>query len=301
MGMVGRTINSSAYRFSINGQEKSPEIAINTTTALYWEYDARTVRRWNLDPKPSVKISLYSAFGNNPIWYTDPFGDTIVLHSSKGKYINTLYDKGPLQVFVVNSKYDKFFEPLKGVDLSKLNRTFLKKFKHVFLTAGITYDINSIRRFYNNWSKKFEVKHVGMTPIYGKKVTLYDSKGKRVPLRPLYAEAVLRLSVTNNNISVPTTKPESENNLLTNNASKDLKIHFHTDNGSGRIELEGGGVYASANFHSEVGPSGIAVNGQEGDYDNVSYRKDEARDILVDQNRIYLYNHDKQQTIPIDR
>lgn len=75
MGMPGRVYtNGSDYRYSINGQEKTPEIAPNTTTAEYWQYDARIVRRWNLDPKPIVGISDYSTFGNNPIVNVDPNG-----------------------------------------------------------------------------------------------------------------------------------------------------------------------------------------------------------------------------------
>src|SRR5690606_26059713 len=43
--------------------------------ALFWEYDTRLGRRWNLDPKPQISISDYAAFGNNPIWYNDVLGD----------------------------------------------------------------------------------------------------------------------------------------------------------------------------------------------------------------------------------
>jgi hypothetical protein len=301
--MPGRKFqqSTSSYRYSINGQEKESELNENITTALYWEYDSRIVRRWNIDPKPSIGISVYSSFANNPILLSDPFGDTTEIRSSKGTYINTLNDKGTLKVFVVNSKYDKFFEPLKGVDLSKLNNSFLKRFKSTFATAGITYDVNTIRKFYNIWSKSFEVKMVGVTPIAGNKITLFDSKGKRVPLRPLYAEAVLKLSVIDYNISIPNTKPESDNNLLSNFAGRYLKIHFHTDNGSGKIILSGPGIYSDTDFKSEVGPSGKIVNRQEGDYDNVGDRKDESRDILVDKNKIYLYNDDKLQNIELDR
>jgi hypothetical protein len=81
MQMVGRTFEvagSTTYRFSINGQEKTPEIAPNTTTAEYWQYDARIARRWNTDPLVKVHESSYATFANNPINYIDPNGaDTI--------------------------------------------------------------------------------------------------------------------------------------------------------------------------------------------------------------------------------
>ena len=69
--------NGSEYRFGFNGQMKSPEIGENSYTALYWEYDSRTGRRWNLDPKPNTAISPYATFENNPIFNTDPLGDSI--------------------------------------------------------------------------------------------------------------------------------------------------------------------------------------------------------------------------------
>jgi hypothetical protein len=74
----------SGYRYSINGQEKTPEIASNTTTAEFWQYDARIGRRWNVDPVLKEYESPYAAFGNNPIWFADPDGsDTSKYLSSK--------------------------------------------------------------------------------------------------------------------------------------------------------------------------------------------------------------------------
>ena len=80
MLMPGRKYQASAtsnYRYSINGQEKSDELNENLTTALYWEYDSRIGRRWNGDPKPNTAISPYATFENNPIFNTDPLGDSI--------------------------------------------------------------------------------------------------------------------------------------------------------------------------------------------------------------------------------
>lgn len=65
------------FRYGFNGQEKTDEISGsgNHNTALFWEYDTRTGRRWNLDPKPTVGISDYACFNDNPIWNTDVNGD----------------------------------------------------------------------------------------------------------------------------------------------------------------------------------------------------------------------------------
>jgi len=63
----------------MNGQMKDKDIQSGGDhyTAEYWEYDARIGRRWNLDPKPTIGVSDYAAFLNNPIWNTDVKGDTI--------------------------------------------------------------------------------------------------------------------------------------------------------------------------------------------------------------------------------
>src|SRR5690606_11077332 len=76
MGLVGREFNfGDAYRYSINGQEKTPEIAPNTTTAEYWQYDARIGRRWNVDPVVKYYEGTYAVFHSNPLYFPDPLGN----------------------------------------------------------------------------------------------------------------------------------------------------------------------------------------------------------------------------------
>ena len=78
MLLPGRNYNSNSYRFGFNGQEKDDEITGSTGshyTATFWEYDTRTGRRWNLDPEPTIGISDYACFGDNPILYIDPLGN----------------------------------------------------------------------------------------------------------------------------------------------------------------------------------------------------------------------------------
>ena len=94
--MPGRNFSSEKYRYSINGQEKTPEIFEGSTTALYWEYDSRTGRRWNVDPVTQESISSYSVFDLNPFLCSDPNGDTaddwIKKKNSDGSYSYT-WDK----------------------------------------------------------------------------------------------------------------------------------------------------------------------------------------------------------------
>jgi len=63
----------------MNTQEKDNEIygEGNSYSAEYWQYDARLGRRWNVDPRPNPSISTYATFANNPLFFSDPNGDTI--------------------------------------------------------------------------------------------------------------------------------------------------------------------------------------------------------------------------------
>jgi RHS repeat-associated protein len=85
--MPGRNYSSNSYRYGFNGQEKVEEIngvAGNHNTAMFWEYDTRLGRRWNIDPVPFAWQSPYAAFNNNPIYYADPTGATGEETTKKG-------------------------------------------------------------------------------------------------------------------------------------------------------------------------------------------------------------------------
>jgi murein DD-endopeptidase MepM/ murein hydrolase activator NlpD len=75
--MPGRNYNNNSYRYGFNGQEKTDEISGNGNhnTAQFWEYDTRTGRRWNLEPKKDPSLSDYAVFRNNPILFNDVLGD----------------------------------------------------------------------------------------------------------------------------------------------------------------------------------------------------------------------------------
>jgi hypothetical protein len=86
MTMPGRKYSSGgSYRYGFNGQENSDEIAAGLTTAMYWEYDSRIGRRWNVDPVLKIWESPYLCFGGNPILYSDLLGDDANGDGGKGK------------------------------------------------------------------------------------------------------------------------------------------------------------------------------------------------------------------------
>jgi hypothetical protein len=78
-GRRWRVTGEGAGRFGYNAQERDDEVSGegNHYTAMFWEYDPRMARRWNLDPKPVVGLSEYATFELNPIRNADALGDSI--------------------------------------------------------------------------------------------------------------------------------------------------------------------------------------------------------------------------------
>lgn len=147
--MPGRNLQSSNnYRYSINGQEKSPEINTNTTTAEFWQYDSRIGRRWNIDPKPITSISVYVSFNNNPIINMDINGDTSIIKPNKVEYSK---DRTKIVASIETNII------IKILNVSK--RPEVKSY--------ITDFVNSKRTFFK----------AGKTTTYLK----YDHKGKTMP------------------------------------------------------------------------------------------------------------------------
>jgi hypothetical protein len=90
----GRTMQGDGYRYGFNTQEKVDEISGsgNHFTALFWEYDTRLGRRWNIDPAFEEKpwISVYHSFSNKPILNIDPSGANDDEYDKDGNKISKL-------------------------------------------------------------------------------------------------------------------------------------------------------------------------------------------------------------------
>lgn len=56
-GMMDRKRSLGGYGYGFNGQEKSDQVHTGIYTALFWEYDGRIGRRWNIDPKRKAGTS----------------------------------------------------------------------------------------------------------------------------------------------------------------------------------------------------------------------------------------------------
>ncbi len=81
--------NSRGYRYGFNGQEKDDEISGpgNSMTAMFWQYDSRLGRRWNVDPVVKYNEGSYVTFSNNPIWLIDPTGADTAIFGSDNKFV----------------------------------------------------------------------------------------------------------------------------------------------------------------------------------------------------------------------
>jgi len=86
MVTVGRSWSvGSEYRYGFNSQEQDDEVYGNgnLNSALYWEYDSRLGRRWNIDPVVKSFEAPFVCFSNNPIIYSDLKGDKIKIEGSR--------------------------------------------------------------------------------------------------------------------------------------------------------------------------------------------------------------------------
>lgn len=82
-GLPGREWKVSRYRYTINTQEKEPELGDGMSSAEFWMYDGKLGRRWNVDPVLKDYEGSYSSLGNSPIIVVDYLGndtgDVVVL------------------------------------------------------------------------------------------------------------------------------------------------------------------------------------------------------------------------------
>ncbi|MFN0275933.1 MAG: hypothetical protein ACKVPJ_09325 [Chitinophagales bacterium] len=120
MGMVGRKWGEE-YRFGFNGQEQDDEVYGNgnANTAMFWEYDTRLGRRWNVDPIINFSIPSYVAFNNNPIYFIDEHGNVAGDYFKKdGTYLGS-DGKDDNKVYVADDKKD-----VKNKTTGKTETTF---------------------------------------------------------------------------------------------------------------------------------------------------------------------------------
>ncbi len=108
------------HRFKFNGIERVENFKLNWDMALYRSYD-QVLGLWGQsDPKYNYSQSVYLGFGNNPLKYVDPLGDTILIrHQGEPIFYmnNQLYWANNEQKW---QKYDGKAVKKKGKNAGKL-------------------------------------------------------------------------------------------------------------------------------------------------------------------------------------
>ena len=161
MAQPGRNWSSGGYRFGYNGQEKTDEVSGqgNHYTAEFWEYDSRSGRRWNLDPRPNVSMSQYSTFAGNPIMFSDYLGDSVVI-GIYGEVIHRDVNDKDNRVFLLNKDNLTFLGEIgKKIDISKIMPELLKKNqeyseKHLKSTIQGAFDFKELVQTNGVWDLK---------------------------------------------------------------------------------------------------------------------------------------------------
>lgn len=145
MLMPGRNFSSENYQFGFNTQEKVDEISGsgNHNTALFWEYDTRLGRRWNLDPKPIVGVSDYAVMNLNPIMYSDVKGDSADFYNRQGKKVGTdgIDDK---KAYIQNDNGKKDFKGLNYTEVLGGTEAVKGKYGEGFNKVDDNFDLYAL-------------------------------------------------------------------------------------------------------------------------------------------------------------
>ena len=294
---------ASSYRYSINGQEKEAELNDNITTALYWEYDSRIGRRWNVDPKPNVSISLYNCFNGNPILFPDYLGDkadSTGYYSNDGTLLLQTTGKGYNHAVVVNDDKVNCIKALaenKTVKANANNDAFQNALDKVIAKrdVGTTYDIGSFEKFYNE--NQIPAAKLGNDNIKDMSNFLYNKKPLKLKAE-VYGDVVLNNGILTVGKGKTTTGSANmgffDDIPRVSNSVADIHNHPIAETGTFTytLKIPGGSITRSGSM--VAGPS-LA------DMGHAQFNSNNYRSIVVDSKNVYLYGSPGTPLIKIAR
>jgi JAB-like toxin 1 len=150
---------ADAYRYGFNTKKKVNEIAGigNHNTALFWEYDTRLGRRWNVDPVVKSWQSDYSCLGDNPILRIDPKGDNDYKIDKKGHITLTKTTKEKKHT-IFNSDGTKKITVNLDFFNTKFESSDSKDGKNSEVTVVVGKNIKDLKKAYKFFAGNTEVE-----------------------------------------------------------------------------------------------------------------------------------------------
>ena len=221
--MPARSFNRNAYRYgSVNGQENDDEIFVGASTAMYWEYDSRLGRRWNIDPEYKLfpHESPYACFHNNPNFYSDPLGNKPGNPDKEAKKFDKKVDKE-----FNKHKNEKGYTRDKSIEavaakLSDKNRYIVQHNKKE--TNSNTYAVYDIVEYYKslNTEKTYNVETIVALPteVLDKIDQKEDNQWYAIPQGAISAQ----INLSNNGATNGTYNISYDRNGETNETTVDL-------------------------------------------------------------------------------
>ena len=185
--------SGTGYRYGFNTQEKCDEISGvgNHTTALFWEYDTRLGRRWNVDPILKPFLSSFVVLSNNPIIKIDPDGDDDYFNEL-GIYLGTDNSKTN-NIQIVNDNYLKdskfFIDANKGIvnniTAVKYSQNFSEfisiNYKSGSFTVGRFKALTVFSAVMNKYAKEAGItEEVGVYRSIGNDLGHWDPSNKKI-------------------------------------------------------------------------------------------------------------------------
>jgi RHS repeat-associated protein len=290
-GLNGVAGNKKKYQ----SYEHNNDYDLNIYESFYRTNDPQIGRWWQIDPRPNESTSLYAAMENNPIKYTDAFGDTTIFYGYQGNRLLTVNDNGANRTVVLDENkedafFNSFYENFAFVPDNKRDLNLMSKTLSAF---GISYDVASFEGFYDANANSVPATKVDGTSTEG--MSKIEMNGKPIKLN---AEVMGNLVIKDGVVTIGKGK-SSSGDLVSSDPDKlpaePGKVgHIHTHP-----------VATDANLSYTIGPvstgGSLRAGPSPADRQEANKNKNGIRNVVVDSKNVYLINGRSSQTVTIPR